>query len=697
MVASVAAPFPQGTDLGCRSVRSLVSPCDGTDRLRRLALRRRGLESRLAVRHEERDVATDIDLAPYDTRIGGRPTDRAAVSTRRAEVVGSPLAAYLARIHERHRAADEGAVATYIPELGNADPSWFGITAVTLDGVVHEVGDSRVPFTIQSISKPLTYALILDDLGEAAVRTRIGVEPSGEAFNAITLDRASGRPLNPMVNAGAIAAAGLIRAGDAGTPLERLLDGYGRFVGRPLSIDASVEASERSTGHRNRAIGHLLRASGAIDGDADAAVERYFAQCSVAVTAADLAVIAATLANGGINPVTGVRAASGATVRAVLAVMSSCGMYDGAGEWLYTIGLPAKSGVSGGILAVVPGRLGLGFFAPPLDPQGNSVRGGRACRDIVRDLELHPLGETGPTPRPVRRSYTLVEVGSKRARGLVAREALTEHGGRSVVIELQGGLTFLAAEAVSTTLQAVTEAVDAPIATVVLDLRRVERLDDPAIALLAEVLARIAASGCGVVVSGSHRHALALEQLDRAVAASGGSLTSTDDLDTAIEVAEDALLDGLGLVADETLAPEAHPILAGLDDADRRAFLAVAAPRNYPTGTRIVRAGDASTELFLVVGGPLSVAIEVPGQGRRRLATLGPGSAFGETSLLGDGRRGADVDADGPVACLVVSKAAFETLAIERPAVAMTLLRNLLGTATAATGRLTREMAVLAG
>ncbi len=317
-------------------------------------------------------MATLIDQAQHG-RTGQRPVALALATPPRADVIGSPLAAYLARIHERHRAADDGAIATYIPELGKADPAWFGIAAATLDGVVHEVGETRIPFTIQSISKPLTYALVLDDLGETAVRTRIGVEPTGEAFNAITLDRASGRPLNPMVNAGAIAAAGLVQAGDAGTRLERLLDGYGRFAGRPLSIDSEVEASERATGHRNRAIGHLLRASGALDGDADAAVERYFAQCSVAVTAADLAVIAATLANGGVNPLTGVRAASGSTVRAVLAVMSTCGMYDGAGEWLYTVGLPAKSGVSGGILAVVPGRLGLGFFAPPLDPQGNSV------------------------------------------------------------------------------------------------------------------------------------------------------------------------------------------------------------------------------------------------------------------------------------------------------------------------------------
>ena len=566
---------------------------------------------------------------------------------------------------------------------------------MTLDGVVHEAGNSRVPFTIQSISKPLTYALALDDLGQTAVRMRIGVEPTGDAFNAITLDAATGRPLNPMVNAGAIAAAGLIRGDGARSPLDQLLDGYSWFAGRPVSIDDAVEASERSTGHRNRAIGHLLRASGAIDGDADAAVERYFAQCSVAVTVADLAVIAATLANGGVNPVTGVRAASGATIRAVLAVMSSCGMYDGAGEWLYTVGLPAKSGVSGGILAVVPGRLGIGFFSPPLDPQGNSVRGGRACRDVVRELDLHPLGEAGPAPRPVRTFYTVAEVGSKRARNVAAREALAEHGGRSAIIELQGGLTFLAAEAVATTLRAVDDASAAPIDSLVLDLRRVEGLDAPSVALLADVLTGIATSGGRVIASGWRRHAGALKQLERAIAAvPGAALTTFDDLDTAIESAEDAVLDGLGLVVEEVLAPEAHPILAGLDAAEQRAVLALTAPRTYPAGARIVRAGDASTELFLVLRGPLSVAIEVPGQGRRRLTTLGPGSAFGETSMLGDGRRGADVDTDGSVDCLVVSKAAFETLVIERPTAAMTILRNLLGTATVATGRLTREMAV---
>ena len=185
-----------------------------------------------------------------------RSEGRASASAQ----VASPLSAFLARVHARHASIDDGAVARYIPELGKADPCWFGIAAASLDGSVHAVGDADVPFTIQSISKPLTYALVLDDQGEAAVRAKIGVEPTGDAFNAITLDRASGRPLNPMVNAGAITAAGMLRpAGIRDRP--RTHPRRIRAVHRPsLRVDHAVEASERDTGHRNRAIGHLLRA-----------------------------------------------------------------------------------------------------------------------------------------------------------------------------------------------------------------------------------------------------------------------------------------------------------------------------------------------------------------------------------------------------------------------------------------------------
>jgi glutaminase len=518
------------------------------------------------------------------------------------------------------------------------------------------------------------------------------VEPTGDAFNAITLDRA-GRPLNPMVNAGAIAATGFVRGDGQAGPLERLLAGYARFAGRSLSIDHAVEASERATGHRNRAIGHLLRASGVLDGDADEAVERYFAQCSVSVTAADLAVIAATLANGGVNPVTGEQAASAATVRAVLAVMSTCGMYDGAGEWLYEIGLPAKSGVAGGILVVVPGRIGLGFFAPPLDPHGNSVRGSLACRDIVRDLDLHPLGGGRPEAGAMRCAYSVAQVGSKRRRPAAARAALVTHGDAGLIVELQGVLTFLGVESLATTVAATTRASGVP-GTLVLDLRRVGRVEPTAIGLLADVIDGVRGAGGRVVLSGVSHHGPAV---DRLLATAAAPFDIVADLDAAIELAEDAVLSETGLAVDEAVTATAHPVLARLAEADRHAVLAAADVRAYAAGAELVRAGDSSAEVFLVLAGRLSVTIPVDGHGSRRLSTLEAGMVFGETALLGGGRRSADVRADGPVTCLVLSTAAFDEVAAERPAAAIAILRNLLGSATATSARLTREMAVLAG
>ena len=270
----------------------------------------------------------------------------------------TPVDAYLARLHARYADLRDGTVATYIPELASADPDAFGIAIATVDGSLYEVGDTRKPFTIQSLSKPLTYALVLESAGETEVHRRIGVEPTGDRFNSISLHPDTGAPLNAMINAGAIAAAGMIGRPDGPGAMGRLHDGYARFAGRSLGFDEDVYRSERETGHRNRAIAHLLRGSAILDEDPDEVVDRYFRQCAVEVDARDLAIIAATLAAGGRNPMTGVRAASPRTVRIVLSVMASCGMYDGAGEWFVGVGLPAKSGVSGGILAVLPGQLG---------------------------------------------------------------------------------------------------------------------------------------------------------------------------------------------------------------------------------------------------------------------------------------------------------------------------------------------------
>ena len=286
----------------------------------------------------------------------------------------SPLQAYLAELHGRLAGIDRGNVATYIPELAKADPRWFGICLVTMDGVAYGVGDVDPMFTIQSISKPFVYATALADRGHEFVTHKVGVEPSGDAFNSISLDPQTGAPLNPMINAGAIATAGLVAGDTTAAQWRRIESSLAAFIGRDVVVDESVYRSESETGHRNRAIAWMLKNFGIIDGDPMAVVENYFRQCSLLVNCRDLACMAATLANGGVNPVTGRRALPPEHVEHVLSVMTTCGMYDYAGSWLYEVGMPAKSGVGGGIMAVLPGQLAVAVFSPLLDTQRSALR-----------------------------------------------------------------------------------------------------------------------------------------------------------------------------------------------------------------------------------------------------------------------------------------------------------------------------------
>jgi glutaminase len=301
----------------------------------------------------------------------------------------APLREVLRELHAKYADLDNGQVANYIPELAKADPKWFGISVVTTDGMVFEVGDHDRLFTIQSISKPFVYGLALEDHGLEAVLNKVGVEPTGEAFNAIVLDERSNRPFNPMVNAGAIATADLILGKDFPERVGRLLQMLGRYCGRDLYIDNAVFLSERATGHRNRAIAHLMLNFGMMSERMSDSLELYFQQCSVMVHCHDLAVMGATLANGGLNPLTGQRAIQQQYVKNLLSIMLSCGMYDYAGEWAYRVGIPAKSGVGGGIVAVVPGQFGIGIFSPRLDVKGNSARGIAVCQELSDRFGLH--------------------------------------------------------------------------------------------------------------------------------------------------------------------------------------------------------------------------------------------------------------------------------------------------------------------
>ena len=294
-----------------------------------------------------------------------------------------------------------GAPAAYIPELADAEPDHLAFAVVGPRGQIRAVGDSEVEFTIQSISKPFVLAHVLSEIGLDAVMQRVGTEPSGEPFNAISLEEVTGRPANPMVNAGAIATTGLVEGDGIDERTESILTTLSAFAGRDLRVDESVYRSESATGDRNRALGHLMRSYGVVDAPVELALETYFRQCSILVTVADLAVMASTLAFGGVNPRTGVRVVQERVARNVLSIMSSCGMYDFSGEWLLRVGLPAKSGVSGGVLAVAPSQFGVAAFSPRLDRHGNSVRGQAIVSTLSERMGMHLLEPHESISQPI--------------------------------------------------------------------------------------------------------------------------------------------------------------------------------------------------------------------------------------------------------------------------------------------------------
>lgn len=602
-----------------------------------------------------------------------------------------PLTRYLRALHERFQPLAAGRVATYIPELARAEPGWFGISLATADGHVYEVGDTRRPFTIQSISKPFVYGLALEDRGKAAVLAKIGVEPTGDAFNEISLEPASGRPRNPMINAGAIAASSLVAGDSLEERWERILALFSMYAGRALALDETVYRSERDTGHRNRAIGHMLRNAGVIDRDPEPDLDLYFRQCSIEVTCRDLAVMGATLATGGTNPVTRQRVLRPSNVDEVLSVMTTCGMYDSAGEWVYRVGLPAKSGVGGGIVAVLPGQLAIGVFSPPLDERGNSARGVAVCEALSHDFELHFLRAPRPSLSAVRSRATLRSLASKRVRFDRERDALAAHGHEAVVYELQGDLSFAGMEAVVRRL--VQDAPD--ITHALLDLSRVTDVDAASARLLLEACASLLAHGRSIGFVGMARHPRLLRLLEEArVQHAAPPLSVFEDLDGAIEWCEDAVLAAHGGATEgaEELPLGKHELLRGLDAEQLALVEGSLERRSYPARALVVRKDAPADELFLLAQGALSVLADGADGRLRRLATLSPGMGFGEPSMLEGASRSAFVRADRPSVCWVMKRAAFEALGAASPALKIHLLENLLRSATRTMGRLSVEL-----
>jgi glutaminase len=578
-----------------------------------------------------------------------------------------PLLRFLERCQQDFATDDGGAVADYIPELGKADPAHFGISLATLDGHVYEVGDSTIPFTIQSMSKPFVFALALDTLGAGQVESAIGVEPSGDPFNSIRLN-ADNHPFNPMVNAGAIACSGLIHEAKGDAAFEYIREALGRFAGRKLDVDEAVYASESATGDRNRAIAYLLRTNAVLKDKVDAVLDVYFRQCAILVTARDIAVMAATLANRGRNPVTGEQVMTPYAISRTLSVMTSSGMYDYAGEWIYRVGIPAKSGVGGGILAALPARLGLGSYSPKLDKHGNSVRGIKVCEALSSHYDLHMLNRSDDARTSIIADYHIGKNPSRRSRRPRERGILAAHQQDVRVMELVGTLSFSNADYVSRQLAA------QPLPQLIIfDLHRVTSLTRAGARLVAEEFRALAADNVTVILAGVKRDSREWDIIREWT----GSLTNVRDfylLDAAIEWAEDQIVYRYGGTIDfhETTELSEQPLLAGLSAEELTDLASIGKVREYKAAEKIVSAGEPAISFFFLRSGAVHVTLP----DGVRLATLTAGMAFGEMALL-EPHRSADVLADAAASTVEISLRDFERFRRQHPGAGEHIMRNL--------------------
>lgn len=591
----------------------------------------------------------------------------------------SPIQRYLDKLHAKCCKIQGGQVATYIPELSKADPDWFGISIATTDGRVYEVGDTRLPFTIQSISKPFVYGIALEDRGIDAVLKKIGVEPTGDAFNSISLTPDTGCPFNPMINAGAIATTSLVKGSSGEDKMQRILGVFSTYAGRNLSIDNTVYISEKETGHRNRAIGHMLRNFDILSEHPDLALDLYFKQCSISVDCRDLSLMAATLANGGVNPMTKERAISSDFLENIMTIMTTCGMYDYAGEWMYWIGIPAKSGVAGGIMAVMPGQAGIGVFSPPLDSRGNSVRGIEVCKNISRDFNLHCLRVPRSSRSVIRTQYDLSTIRSKRLRGERETEILDKFGALVKVYELHGDLVF------STVELAIRKIVDASdsLDMAVIDFKRVTNIEESSAKIIVELIETM--GHCGkrlLLVNLQPRHSKINRYLEEQLTSEERVSTLLHvfpDMDIALEWCENRLIEQLRTDDDDhkvTLAE--HDLCRGLTPNEVTTLESLLKSKSYRSGDLIIRKGDPAAEIYLLMSGEVSVRVDLPNGQIKRLSTLSAGMAFGEIAVINRTVRSADVYADTDVECYLLSTSSFDELGRTHPTIKMTLLQNLL-------------------
>jgi glutaminase len=478
-----------------------------------------------------------------------------------------------------------------------------------------------------------------------------------------------------MVNSGAIAVAELYKGATHAERREAMLDFFCRFAGRRLTVDEAVYRSEDATGHRNRAIAYMMLNFGMISRPPSEVLDIYFRQCAVEVTARDLAQMAATLANDGVQPLTGERLLPPEAVRDVLTVMSSCGMYNYAGQWAFEVGMPAKSGVSGAIVAVIPDQIGIGVFSPPLDAYGNSIRGVAACKEISHAFDLHLFSNRTNPPAVIRREYRGDAVHSKRQSRPDDIRTLDREGGRIAVLELQGALYFASVERLLRRVRALAASTD----FLVLDFRRVRGADTAAVKLLELMVAEPAPALGRMILTGLDPTG-ALPGLRAALEAAADPevVDFRVDTDGALEWCEAEILGSHPLAHDPTqLALARLDVFRGLSAEECRLVEGILEVLRFEAGETILREGDPARLLFVVASGSATVWLRAEDGRPRRVACIGPGLTVGEMSLLDGGTRSADVIADERTLCYGLSVERLRELAVEHPNILVTILGNV--------------------
>ncbi|MDN5833091.1 MAG: glutaminase A [Brevibacterium sp.] len=598
----------------------------------------------------------------------------------------SPIQRYLEQLLNEVSGNVSGTPYPIHPAGDAPDPQDFGICLATVDGYVYSVGASDKRFSIQSISKPFSYGLAMADHGIDAVDEKVDVEPSGDPFNEISLAPETGRPANAMINAGALAVVSMIKGSGGKSAPRRIMDLYSKCAGRRLAGSKAVFDTEMRNSDRNHSLAYLLKSFGIIDDNPTRALENYLRQCSAQVTCRDLAMMAATLANGGTNPRTGETALEIEQVERVLSVMMTSGMYDDAGSWVSNVGMPAKSGVGGGTLAVLPGQAGLAVFSPPLDAHGSSVRGVETCRRLSSDMEMHFVRAATSGNSTVRPGVGITQLPSRIRRTEEQAEMLERFSDRCQIIEVTGDLAFAGSESL---VRAVSD-LDDEVTLVVLDMQQVNEVSSLAVQMLEALEHRLAADSRQLVLI--ERRGL----LDATLLSAEARVPIFLSRGGAVEYCENRLLAALGTDIGEPNRVQVanSPALAPLDEEQRTRLVSCMESRTHDDGDIIRRVGQRFGGVHFIVSGHVNTIAADPQGDRVRLNTLSAGMTFGELALGSDDRQETTEKAVGAVELMVLTPEAIDDLESDDPQLALLLWRALTRDAYLLVDRYLRETSV---